>query len=288
MTTESIVVPKQIIILFSYEYVNLPAVHAHLAQFSSDSLSIASKNGLGRTILTSGQYPSAKPIKWTPAYNSAHLETRFDSALLFWDGSDHILKSSVEFFDKHQIPYVIVGPDAKPVAPARFYATFQNGDSTKMSAQPTVIVDAPKPAETFGQAPQKESRIRVQLYLPESAYNRYEEQAKAAKVTVEKVLSDRLRACIDHTSGRGLYFNDAERAHLERMTGGHLIMDAPTALEKIHTTVNLKVGDVTVEMNERILARCASRAKATRQNFEDFIRKEVIQGLERVVGLRPW
>ena len=65
-------------------------------------------------------------------------------------------------------------------------------------------------------------------------------------------------------------------------------MNAEVALDKIRTTVNLKVGDITVELSERVLARCASRAKAERKDFETYVKKEVIQGLERSTGLRPW
>jgi hypothetical protein len=280
---------RQVIILLSYEYVNLTAVHSHLSSLLPAQLHIASKDGLGRTILKSGLYPSAQPLKWTPTYSpTMPTDLHFDSALLFWDGSDPLLRPSIDFFQKHSIPLRIIGPDAKPVALAKFYATFQNGDS-KMSAQPQVqvIVDAPKQPETYGHAT-KDSKVRVQLHLPESVVNKYETQAQSVKQPVEKVMSDRLRTCVTHTSGRGLYLNDDQRSSLERMTGGHLIMDADMALQKIHTTVSLKVGDITIELTERVLARCASRAKAERKSFEDFVKKEVIQGLERSTGLRPW
>jgi len=279
---------KQVIVLFSYEYVNLTAVHTHLQSLAPAQFHIASKNGLGRTILQLNKYPAA-PIKWTPTYNSSHLGTHFDSALLFWDGSDPILRPSVEFFDKHHIPYVIVGPEAKVIAPSRFYATFQNGDTTKMSTPhpPAQIVDPPKPPDAYGQS-QRESRTRVILMLPDSLFHQYEDQAKSINVSVEKVLSDRLRTCVEHTSGRGLYFDSATRADLERITGGHLIPNAQIAIEKIKTVVNLKVGDITIELTERVLARCASRAKSERKTLEDYVKKEVILGLERVTGLRPW
>jgi len=284
--------PKRVIVLFSYEYVNLSAVYAHLTALAPAQFHIASKNGLGRVVLLSKEY-DAQPIKWTPTYNPSHLETSFDSALLFWDGSDPILRPSVEFFDKHSIPYVIVGPEAKVIAPSRFYATFPTGD-TKMSTHPSApvasvatIVDPPKPPESYGQA-QRESRTRVILMLPDSLFQQYEAQAASVKVSVDKVMSDRLRTCVEHTSGRGLYFDSATRADLERITGGHLIPNAQIAIEKIRTVVNLKVGDITIELTERVLARCASRAKSERKTLEDYVKKEVILGLERVTGLRPW
>lgn len=295
MMTDAPTPSKQVILLFSYEYVNLNAARAALSKLPDSKFSIASKNGLGRTLLNSTEFP-ATPIKWTPTYSQSSLESDFSSALLFWDGSgdDHkpgevSLYQSARFFSERSIPFTIIGPDAKVVAPSAFYATFQNGES-KMStqSQPTVIVDAPKPAETYGQGQSKESKIRVQLHLPESTYNRYEEQAKSVKLPIEKILSDRLRSCVEHTSGRGLYLNDEQRSKLERMTGGHLILDAESALVKIHTTVSLKVGDVTIELNERVLARCASRARSERKSFEEYVKREVIHGLERSTGLRPY
>lgn len=293
--SDPLIAPQQVIVLFSYEYVNLPAVHAHLQMLKPASFHIASKNGLGRTLLLAHEY-DAVPIKWTPTYNPLHLTSQFDRALLFWDGSDHILKPSVEFFDKHQIPYVIVGPDAKVVAPSRFYATFSNGDTPKMppvqapsAPAPVTIVDAPKVPEAYGQPNSpRESRTRVILMLPDSLFHQYEEQSAASKQPVEKILADRLRTCVEHTSGRGLYFNSEQRATLERVTGGHLIQNADVALQKIQTVVNLKVADVDIELTERVLARCASRAKSERKTLEAYVKKEVILGLERVTGLRPW
>ena len=279
---------RRIILLFSYEYVNLSAVHSHLQSLLPSRFLIASKHGLGRTLLHSNQYP-VEPIKWTPTYSSTMPDAiTFSAALLFWDGSDPLLKPSAQYFDAHHIPYQIIGPDAKVIAPSNFYATFSNGDH-KMSSQPQVIVDPPKPQDTYGQSQaNRDTKVRLQLSIPESIISRYEEQARAAKVPLEKLLSDRLRTCIDHTSGRGLYFNDVERAALERMTGGHMILDAAAALVKIHTTINLKVADISIELNERVLARCASRAKSERKTFDEYIRREVIQGLERSTGLRPW
>ena len=158
-----------------------------------------------------------------------------------------------------------------------------------MGTRPNVIVDKPLEHEFYGNDGSKSNtRIRVTISIPEEMYQQYESQAKLAKITTEKVLSDRLRQCVDHTSGRGLYFTDAQRADIERITGGHLIMSAEQALDKIRTTVNLKVGDINVEITERVLSRCASRARAERKTFENYVKKEVIQGLERSTGLRPW
>jgi hypothetical protein len=130
--------------------------------------------------------------------------------------------------------------------------------------------------------------VRLQILLPEDIAEQYDVQARNSGHTAEKICSDRLRTCVTYTSGRGLYFSDPERSDLERITGGHLISDAATALARIKTTVTLKVGDISIELTDRVLARASSRAKSERKTLEEYVRKEVIQGLERSVGLRPW
>jgi hypothetical protein len=285
---------KNVILLISYEYVNYEVLSTRIAALYPATVHVASKNGLGRVVLNSKTRIKAVPIEWRPNYQKSKLETNFDEALIFWDGNAYNrvpgecnLFSSAKFFESHNIPFTVIGPDAKEVAPSTFYATFQG--EHKMGTRPNVIVDKPVEQQSYGNDGSKtNTRIRVTISIPEEMYQQYETQAKLAKVTVEKVLSDRLRQCVDHTSGRGLYFTDAQRSDIERITGGHLIMSAEQALEKIKTTVNLKVGDINVEVTDRVLARCASRARAERKDFETYVKKEVIQGLERSTGLRPW
>jgi hypothetical protein len=280
--------PPNVIILISYEYLNLSAVQTRLQALAPATFHIASKVGIGHTLLKD---PSNLPRKWQPT--RPYLDdARCDRALLFWDGRDPYLTPSARFFSEHHIPFAIIGPDAKEVALSAFYATFQNGDtkmSTTPAATPQVIVDAPAPPPQYGQSDaHSTARVRLQVTLPESTVAQYEAQAREVKLPVEKVMSDRLRSCVDHTAGRSLYFNSEQRATLERITGGHLIMDAQAALEKIRANVQLKLGDITIELTDRVLARCASRAKSERKTLEEYVKKEVIQGLERSTGLRPW
>jgi hypothetical protein len=148
--------------------------------------------------------------------------------------------------------------------------------------------DIPVPQRVIDHS-DKKVMTRMTVTLPEEMVVAYSEQADLAKVPLEKLISDRLRGCIAHTSGRGLYFNDNQRAHLERITGGHIIQDANDALAKVRTVVQVRIAgeSISLELNERILTRAASRAKSCRTTTEKWLAKELLEGIERAVGLRP-
>lgn len=274
----------RVLVLASYQYMNYPVALAHLQSLPPADFSVASQMGIGHALLKNAptHLLSVTPLRWQPT--RPYLEVAADQAIIFWDGHDRSLLSSVAFLRKASIPITIIDGDGNPVDLARFCATLtsSNGDKMATPAAPTVIVDPP------AQQHEKESKVLVKLSLPERIFAQYEDQAKLAKQNVEKVLADRLRGCVSHISGRGLYFNDEQRAHLERITGGHLINDADAALMRVKTTVELQVGGITIELTDRILQRCASRAKSERKSLEQYVVKEVTQGLERSCGLRPW
>lgn len=151
---------------------------------------------------------------------------------------------------------------------------------TALPQTPQTIVDQPTPPSG--------KTVRLTLTLPLAVVEQYEAQAKGINSTLEKVVADRLRGCIAHTSGRGLYFNDQERGDLERMTGGHIISSTTDALAKIKTTVSVRVGEgIDLELSERILTRAASRAKAFRVTTAVWLKRELVQAAERITGLRP-
>lgn len=283
------IVPR-IVVLASYQYLNYGAVVERLTALGPAEFAIASQIGVGHSLLThfGGHSLNVSPLKWQPT--RPHLEVKAERAVLFWDGHDKSLLPSVVILKKAAVPISIFDVDGNPVDLAHFCATLTNGDksmatsapATPSTATPSVIVDAPlQPGAPI-------SHVLVKLSIPANVYAQYEEQAKLAKQSVEKTLADRLRTCVAHTSGRGLYFNDAQRSALERITGGHIISDAETALTKVRMTVEIDVGGVTVELNDRVLARCATRAKSERKTFEQYVTRNVIEGLERCCGLRPW
>lgn len=144
---------------------------------------------------------------------------------------------------------------------------------------PPVIVDS------------RESRsnvtARISLTLPEDIYARYDAQGKAAKVSPEKAMADRLRRCVSYVASRPLYFDDAARNELEQITGGHQLDSAESALTRIRNTVSVKVGDVTIVIPRQVLDRAHSRAAAFRIPVEAWLEREILEGLERSTGMRP-
>ena len=100
-------------------------------------------------------------------------------------------------------------------------------------------------------------------------------------------MAERLRRCVDHSASRAVYFNDAERSELETLTGGHLINTATEALARIRATVTILAGEVEVIVPQDILARAASRAASYRISTEEWLRRELLVGLERATGMRP-
>lgn len=142
------------------------------------------------------------------------------------------------------------------------------------------IVDAPNKKDN-------QTQVRMVLLLPEKVIEQYEKQAKG-KCSLEKILEDRLRQCVEFTSSRPLYFNDAQRNELEEITGGHLIDSVGQVMARIRNTVSIKVGNVTVILNQQVLDRAKGRATAFRMKVEDWIKKEVEEGMERSVGMRPY
>jgi hypothetical protein len=267
--------PARVLVLASYQYLNYEAVLARLAPLAPATFAIASQVGVGHHLLKRADEHqlSVTPLRWQPT--RPHLAVRADKAILFWDGHDRAMLPSVVMLKRAGVPTTIIDGDGNEVDLAHFCATLTNGNAM---ATPTVIVDQPV----------KDTKVLVKLSIPETVYAQYEGQAKLAKQSVEKMLADRLRTCATYTSGRGLYFTDEQRSHLERMTGGHLINDADAALQKINVTVSLKVSGVVIELNGRVLARATSRAKSTRQSLEQYLQREVILNLEKSVGLRPW
>lgn len=280
-----------VLLLASAQYLNTSAILAAIGTLQPDAPIhvTSSRSGIFHTIV--GLHPSFAPVvvKWQPTRPTCVPSA--SRALLFWDGHDRSILRSLVVLRRHHVPFTIYDPAGNVLDVHTFCATLSrngNGGNGKMSTapRPSVIVDAPPIAP--GESSKRDSKVRLQLHIPESVYDEYVSQAQSAKQGVEKVCSDRLRTCVNHTSGRGLYFTDAERASLERITGGHLIDNAAMALQRVQTTVSLKVGDVTIELTERLLVRASSRAKAERKTLAEYVTKEVIQGLERSVGIRPW
>jgi hypothetical protein len=283
-----------VLLLASREYLNVRAVVTVVAALPLDAIVqlTSSRTGIGRAVIAHGALGNraVDSIKWQPT--RPHQPCTATRAIVFWDetADDALLRSLVVLKRAH-VPIEIYDADANRLDLATFCARLTNGASTMTLStiappRPPVIVDGP--AIGVGENARRDTHVRLQLSIPSSIVEQYELQARAIGVSLEKVCADRLRTSVMHTSGRGLYFTDTERSELERITGGHTITDATLAIERVKTTMTLRVGDLTVEIGGRVLARCASRAKSVRKSLEDYVRKEVVEGLEKAVGLRPY
>jgi hypothetical protein len=287
--------PASVLLLASREYLNVRAIVTVVSTLPLDTVIqlTSSRTGIGRSVLASGVSTNRpiEAVRWQPT--RPHQPCTATRAIVFWDETaDDALLRSLVVLKRARIPIEIYDTDGNVLDLSEFCARLtHNGanmtsPATMTPPRPPTIVDAPATAP--GENAKRATNVRLQLSVPESTVEQYELQARAAGVSLEKVCADRLRTAVTHTAGRGLYFTDAERSELERVTGGYTISDADTALTRIKATVTLKIGDLTVEVTGKVLARCASRASSMRKTLEQYVRQEVIQGLERSCGLRPW
>ena len=292
-----------LLVLGSYEYVNFDAVHHWLSLIPSQKLTLISKFGIGHIVLKSATCPT-EIIKWWGTKKPPDL--LINRALVFWDGHDQHILSCLTHLHTLNIPLTIIGSDANPVDPAQLtHATLTHKDimtppdtestatlPTEPSVQsgraparrPQMIVDAPVDANAH-----KSARVRLYIELPRDTFDAYSDQASLTDhKSIEKVLSDRLRSTVDYTSGRALYFNDAQRADLERITGGHMFKSPEEAINRLQTMVAIKINDVTIEVSGNLLMRASSRAKSMRQTLEQYLKREVLSGLRKATGLDPY
>ena len=126
---------------------------------------------------------------------------------------------------------------------------------------------------------------RVSFSIPEDLYLLYEQDAKDVDKTVEEIIIARLHTCRRHNASRPLYFNDEQRALLERMTGGRILMDADAALRKLENQATIRLDNTKVAIKPTLLTRLQSRCGRT-QSFPEFVTKQAIEGLARYAMLR--
>lgn len=130
------------------------------------------------------------------------------------------------------------------------------------------------------------TKVLIKLEMSEKLYQEYEEMGGKSGRSPEEEISERLKRCKEHTANRPLYFNDAERSEMEKLTGGHLAKSPETVLARLRTAMSIVVEDVTITINQRLLQRLSSRVFRG-QTMEGVIAKVVLEALERHAGMRP-
>jgi len=128
-----------------------------------------------------------------------------------------------------------------------------------------------------------ESRTRVMLDLPTSLFDLLEQQAMEKGEMIETYLVNKLNRTREYTSAAPLYFNDAQRARLERILD-HNISNVDVALNQIEKVVMIQVGDVGVPLTPKLQQRLATRVFKG-ESYEEVVKREVIRGLEQFCGL---
>ena len=131
-------------------------------------------------------------------------------------------------------------------------------------------------------APDPSTKVRLTLSIPEPIFSTYQAAAAARHVTIERELADRLSRCRSHADS-GIWFTSDERADLERLTGGHVSSTPAQLLERIRTTCQLRIGEVVLTLDERIMARLRTRVMRG-ETLEDVIAREALKGLKEFTG----
>lgn len=150
--------------------------------------------------------------------------------------------------------------------------------------QQTQITPQPSQQPTITTTPKPEVQVRISLNLPEKLHDLYAERATKFGRTVEEEVMLRLVKAKDWTSTQPIYFTDSDRAALTNALG-HLITTPQELLAQLKNIIKLKVGEVVVPLDERLMVRLGTRVMRG-QTMESMLVREVTEALERFTGLR--
>ena len=130
------------------------------------------------------------------------------------------------------------------------------------------------------------SSVNVRLNVSEYVFDEYSKQAIAKGEEVENTMANRLGRCLNHTANSPLYFNDEQRNELQRATGWSAT-DPAKVIARLREVSSVTLEDIKIEIPVRLRTRLESRVFKG-QTFESMIRKEVLEALEKFVGIRPY
>ncbi len=125
----------------------------------------------------------------------------------------------------------------------------------------------------------------VSISLPVDVIELYEQEARDRDKPFNEVIVERLFSCRKHNANRGVYFNDADRSELEKLTGGRIVYEASDALKRIRNQQSIRLGNTQVTLAPTLLTRLKSRCSKA-MDFKAFLRKQAIEGLERAANMR--
>ena len=128
-----------------------------------------------------------------------------------------------------------------------------------------------------------ETKVRVTIEMGASLFDLLETQAIEKGELIESYIVDKLNRTREYTAMAPLYFNDVQRARLERILD-HNITNVDVALNQIEGVVSLQVGDVGIQLTPKLQQRLASRVFRG-ETFEKVVTREVTRALEVFCGL---
>lgn len=126
-------------------------------------------------------------------------------------------------------------------------------------------------------------KTRVIVHLSNDLLNKYDSQAKDCGISLEELLSDRMRDCVSHKPGRNLFLNNDLRTQLEVMLNSALLTPE-LVISNIRRALAVRVNDAVVELQPGLLERLKSRH--FEGSFTEFLKTKVVEGLETYVGMR--
>ena len=127
----------------------------------------------------------------------------------------------------------------------------------------------------------------IGLRLPQTIFDAYDAQAQSKRLPVEDLMEEKLTLSVSQKDNRPIYFTDEERNALDELVGRNL-RSAADIIEQVTRCLKFRInadGPVTIELSPVLLERLHSR-HFTDEKFGSFIKRLVIEGLEREVGMR--
>ena len=127
----------------------------------------------------------------------------------------------------------------------------------------------------------------IGLRLPQAIFDAYDAQAQAKRLPVEDLMEEKLSLSVSQRDNRPIYFTDEERNTLDELVGRNL-RSAADVIDQVSRCLKFRVtadGPVTIELSPTLLERLHNR-HFTDEKFGSFIKRLVIEGLEREVGMR--
>src|SRR5262245_18227397 len=129
--------------------------------------------------------------------------------------------------------------------------------------------------------PHTQTQYRVRI--PDEIAAIYADQAEAREIDIEKLLSERLIASVEHGAEKPLYFDDDERRELEHLLGKNLF-NARDTIVLIRNAVAVRVQNLRIVLQPGLLSRLKSRCHGLK--WEEFLEQTIVHQLERYAGMR--